>query len=216
MLFARSLFYIGRTPYNCGHFLLQRSKAITKYRCLALTPFFFALQQALEGMVWLHLNSGNIEQASLWGLGFLFFAYIFWITWFPFLARVNERVQWKKYLFCALIITGASYGFYTWQPLINHMEPTLYSYNIQYVTEYPYLIPKAWQSLIYSCIGLLCLFTTDKSTRYFFALVLTLGLITKITHFVTWVSVWCFFSAAASACIYILLKYQQRLTKNKA
>lgn len=52
------------------------------YKPLALVPFFFGVQQFVEGLEWTGIVGGKIEPlTSMAGLGFLFFAYCFWMIW---------------------------------------------------------------------------------------------------------------------------------------
>ena len=45
------------------------------YVPLALTPFFFGVQQLIEGFVWIGVKHGNVEPLTrISSLGFLFFA----------------------------------------------------------------------------------------------------------------------------------------------
>ena len=56
----------------------------TAYLPLALTPFFFDVQQWTEGLEWTAIDQGRVEPlTTLAGLGFLFFAYCFWMIWIP-------------------------------------------------------------------------------------------------------------------------------------
>jgi hypothetical protein len=67
-----------------------------KKRVLAVIPFLFAAQQALEGIQWLALGSGTTCQAA--GYGYLFFALILWpvlipalVYWFDPISRRRMR-----------------------------------------------------------------------------------------------------------------------------
>jgi len=78
---------------------VARSTQQKDYIPLALTPFFFGVQQLIEGLVWTGIDKGKIEPlTSLASLGFLFFAYCFWMIWIPWSAwavsRGSELVYW--------------------------------------------------------------------------------------------------------------------------
>ena len=54
---------------------LARTNKQPHYVPLALTPFFFGVQQLVEGLEWTAIDQGRIEPlTTLAGLGFLFFA----------------------------------------------------------------------------------------------------------------------------------------------
>ena len=62
------------------------------YKPLALVPFFFGVQQFVEGLEWTGIVGGKIEPlTSMAGLGFLFFAYCFWMIWIPWSAWSISR-----------------------------------------------------------------------------------------------------------------------------
>ena len=104
------------------------------YLPLALTPFFFGLQQFIEGLEWTGLDRGRVEPlTSLAGLGFLFFAYCFWMIWIPWSAwsisrstdspRLQHRLRWV-----AIVATVIGIGFYL--PVLLHppaVQPAVHS-----------------------------------------------------------------------------------------
>ncbi|MED5468647.1 MAG: hypothetical protein VX542_00065, partial [Cyanobacteriota bacterium] len=55
------------------------------YKPLALVPFFFGLQQFIEGFLWVGLDNGDAVAApiepltTITSVGFLFFSYFFWM-----------------------------------------------------------------------------------------------------------------------------------------
>jgi hypothetical protein len=71
---------------------LARTNKQPNYVPLALVPFFFGVQQFVEGLEWTALDQGRIEPlTTLAGLGFLFFAYCFWMIWIPWSAWSISR-----------------------------------------------------------------------------------------------------------------------------
>ena len=67
------------------------------YVPLALVPFFFGVQQFVEGLEWTAIDNGGVEPlGTLAGLGFLFFAYCFWMIWIPWSAWSISRTTDSK------------------------------------------------------------------------------------------------------------------------
>lgn len=58
---------------------------------IALVPCVFGIQQAVEGVVWVGLKSGNDPLTTLAARVYLFFALAFWPLWFPLAAALIER-----------------------------------------------------------------------------------------------------------------------------
>lgn len=179
----------------------------SKYLTLAATPFLFAAHQFSEGVVWVALNSGQESLAQTASLVFLFFALIFWIVWFPFVAYGLETVPWKKRCYAGLSAIGLMFGTYLFIPYITiGLEASICGHSICYTGLGSYAIPQPVRQLIYVSIGVACIFCTDRYARNFFFLVICLGVITKITHNMAWFSVWCFAAAICSTYIYFALR----------
>ena len=62
-------------------------------RIIALIPLAFALQQAIEGVQWLSLQSGCPSLPL--GYGFLFFAFIFWPVYVPLTVYLLDKKKRK-------------------------------------------------------------------------------------------------------------------------
>lgn len=97
---------------------ITRSNRQPNYLPLALTPFFFGVQQFIEGLEWTGIDHGKVEPlTSLAGLGFLFFAYCFWMIWIPWSAwsisrstdgpALQNRLRWV-----AIVATVLGIVFY--------------------------------------------------------------------------------------------------------
>jgi len=184
----------------------------SKYLMLAATPLLFAVHQFSEGMVWVALRSEADAVAQSSSLVFLFFALIFWIVWFPFVAHGLETVKWKKQSYAALSAIGMIFGAYLFIPYITvGLESTVCGHSICYTGLGDYAIPQPVRQLIYVSIGVACIFCSDRYARNFFFLVILLGVITKITHNLAWFSVWCFAAAIASTYIYFALRSGRKL-----
>ena len=88
------------------------------YVPLALVPFFFGVQQFVEGLEWTAIDQGGVEPLStLAGLGFLFFAYCFWMIWIPWSAWSISRTTDSKGLqrrlrWVAIVATVLGVAFY--------------------------------------------------------------------------------------------------------
>ena len=104
------------------------------YKPLALVPFFFGVQQFIEGLEWTAIDGGNIEPlATLAGLGFLFFAYCFWMIWIPWsawsISRSTESTGLQRRLkWVAIVATVLGVAFYT--PMLFNppaLQPAVHS-----------------------------------------------------------------------------------------
>ena len=98
------------------------------YKPLALVPFFFGVQQLVEGLEWTAIDNGGLEPlGSIAAKGFLF-AYCFWMIWIPWSAWSISRSTDSKGLqrrlkWVAIVATVLGIGFYI--PVL--FRPTLYN-----------------------------------------------------------------------------------------
>ncbi|MCO1336733.1 hypothetical protein MO867_20610 [Microbulbifer sp. OS29] len=181
------------------------------YLLLAITPLFFALQQASEGAVWIGYNEKSISLTTASSILFLFFALFFWLTWLPIVAFSLEAKKWKKVFFVILIITGFVFGLYLWLPVLLESGPrhliktSKCGHGLCYIVSGGGLLSVTVRDIIYSSLGVLFLLSSNRLFRKFWALVMLLGVTTYFTQRETWVSTWCFFAAISTLWIYFLL-----------
>src|SRR5437660_1250937 len=76
---------------------------------LAASPFFFAMQQTCEGIVWITLNNGDTTGLlhQIGTHGFLFFASAWWPAWIPFVFFIAETHPHRKKLLFVKTIIGS-------------------------------------------------------------------------------------------------------------
>ena len=174
---------------------------------LASFPCLFALQQTLEGLVWLgNSNSyfSSIETISTYG--FLLFATLLWLVLSPLSIYFLEQDVDRKRFLLGLAIGGLLLGIYLFGWIIYHgVNPQTFSGNLFYdlsfipfyeVSKYLYLI----------VIALPFSIAQSSSLRIFGALVIVSFIISQIFFQVTMVSVWCFFAAILSGFLYFVMK----------
>ena len=97
-----------------------RRRARPELLPLAIMPVFFGLQQAIEGCLWLQLESGSAS-AFVWPLAvaYLFFAFALWPSWIPWVALVIARGRlspWRQKLLRTFCLSGLLLGLALWLP----------------------------------------------------------------------------------------------------
>jgi len=195
-----------------GVFCIQKSLKVKNYFLLALTPFLFALQQFLEGFVWIEFNHHNYFLLNIFSIAYLFFAFFFWIVWFPIVAYSLESIKWKKIFFLGLILIGVIFGLYLWLPVLladgprQLVETNICGKSLCYNLASGGYLPVLIRESIYVLLGLLYLLCSDVLFKKFWVIVMLSAAITIIIHVFAWTSVWCFFSAIASLYIIYLIK----------
>lgn len=168
---------------------------------LAAVPVFFAVQQAIEGFLWLTLPvAPEGARASLLTDGFLIFALVFWPAFSPFVSWLIEPDRRRARLILLPLAVGWSVAAYLFWSLATGVHgASIVGGHIVYDNN-----PGAP-----AAVGLLYLAATAggpalsslRAVQLLAAIVLLGSLVAYFVYYEAFVSVWCFFAAAASAVI---------------
>lgn len=227
---AHASFIVSSVLVTTGLFSLLKART-RGFRLLALGPILLGLQQALEGIVWLCLNQG--DTISVWfkvgTYGFQFFAAAFWPLWIPFVLYVMEphaRYKGILALFTAiglgmfLILTIALWNNPATAVVVNHH--IRYPFLTNPLHHMLPLLP-TWQMAIirYTALAIYTLlvigscFVSTAPGMYILGALLLVGyILATLVYSLAFASVWCFFSAVASAAILGIIIYNNRLHKH--
>lgn len=168
---------------------------------LAGAPLVFALQQALEGALWLALPHGGTSLLALClANGFVVCAMVVWPVLAPVAVGLVEPVRLRRNLIYWLVPLGLAFAAYSAFDIASHPYHAVISYrSLCYVNDSPY---PSYAIAIYmaaTCGGFLL---SSQGTLRIFGLVIVAAFIISIALFETvLVSVWCFFAAIASAIL---------------
>lgn len=186
------------------------------YVPLALTPFFFGLQQFVEGLEWTAIDNGKVEPlTTLAAQGFLFFAYCFWMIWIPWSAwsisrstdgrGLQNRLRWV-----AILATVIGIGFYlpvlfnppAVQPAVHGTGRLLYDVSTLKSILHNFVNTEPVGELIYwGFIVIPLLAVRDNAVKLFGALIFVSIFLTWLTYSATFNSVWCFYCAVLSIMV---------------
>lgn len=172
-------------------------------------PLIFAVQQFLEGFLWLALgHQDNFEKQKIATYAFIFIAQVIWPIWVPFsimlLERDNKR---KRILPVFLIIGGLSSLFGAYRVIFYDIEAQIVNNHIKYVfhDSNPILI---FFSALYIIATTFSPFVSKVKGMNLLGALLLISLIISWIFFESYtVSVWCFFAAIMSSIVLrIILK----------
>ncbi|MCX5922632.1 MAG: hypothetical protein NTX86_04890 [Candidatus Dependentiae bacterium] len=184
-------------------------------RLFACTPLFFALQQALEGIVWLNLMNNNTSTMlhTIATYGFVFFAGIFWPVCIPSILYALETDTLRKKILLSTIASGscvASISAY----IIIMFGP------VARIAEHHIAYDQNWH---HTPLVLLCLysmytfavivpfFVSSIQTMWLVGLALAIGfVVASISFWLSSGSVWCFFAALISALVYKIVMQENK------
>ncbi len=177
---------------------------------LALCPWLFAVQQALEGVVWLGLDGAVAAPlAHAAAVGFLFFAHGFWPAWMPWCALRAARPRRAEVLpllriCCAL---GLLLGLWLWLPLLldaSRVVPEVVGGSINYQTRLlaDGLVSHELGASSYALVVVMPLLLCGSRRLAWYGLALLASVVLSWIAFITvFTSVWCFLAAVLALMI---------------
>ena len=182
---------------------------------IAAFPALFAAQQGLEGLLWLDLARSEPSACrTVLVHGFLGYAQVFWPVFAPLAVWLIEPSPWRRRLMLLCLAVGVVLATYLLATMIAHpytasvvkehiryssvvQEHIRYSNGVRYPTgiEVPYVLAAAVSLLL----------SSHWSIRLLALVILAGFAVAKISFRLSYISVWCFFGAAASVLIYLFV-----------
>jgi hypothetical protein len=188
--------------------LFTMSRSTVYLLLLASVPFFFALQQFAEGIVWVAINNGWYpNESSLAAQNiYLMFAVIFWPIWIPFALYYAERVEWRRYLLAGFLAVGVLHAIYNIMIAQSSGEPfraTVVGHSLQdsgqVISPHAYLAEK----LIYLMLIIIPCFISSLRSMWLFGILVTIAYVgAEYIYRNNFASVWCFFAGLVSLFLY--------------
>jgi hypothetical protein len=180
-------------------------------KLLAGIPLIFALQQAIEGALWLALARAP-PPASLAFLasGFAVVALVVWPSYGPLAVGLAEPQRLRKRLILALLGLSLPASLYGAMHIASHPYAVcIVSRSLSYRDGQPY--PPALTGAYILCTCLPLILTSQPALRWFGAIVIAGLLVSAIFYYEQSFSVWCFFAASGSIVLYAHFAEVRRL-----
>jgi hypothetical protein len=183
---------------------LRAAAAVPDRRILALAafPLLFALQQVVEGLLWLDL--ARPEPGALRGVlihAFQGYAEVFWPTFAPLAALLIEPERRRKIAIAFCLAIGVALSIYLLSVMIAHpYAASAGAGHIVYRNGFPY---PAGIEVLYVVATTLSLLISSHRRVQLMALVILIGFgVAYVSFHHAYISVWCFFAAVASVLVY--------------
>ncbi len=176
-----------------------KNQRIKKVLPIAVIPFIFAIQQLIEGMLWLNIQ-GSGTYTLLFTYLFLFFALFWWPAYAPFSVYILEENPRRKHILMGLSGAGimlgvALYGAFIMNPASATVVNSCIYYD--YVTPFGTLA-----IVVYGLTTIVAgLISSNRNVRFLYFVFWMLALVAWKLYMVNFTSVWCFFAAIVSAII---------------
>lgn len=173
----------------------------------AIIPILFSLQQIIEGFLWLALTNPSWEswqQPSTYL--FLAFAQVLWPSWVPFSMFLLEENERRKKGLLALTGFGCVVSLYVMYALVNYpVDAHISRHHVSYDLSFPdYIIELS--GVYYFIPTVVPAFVSSIRLMVFLGLaLLTSFVVTKLFFGEHVISVWCYFAAAISIIVIIIM-----------
>lgn len=199
-------------------YTLKRAiKEKLRYMVFCFFIFAFAIQQFIEGFIWLAMNDGQTDKTIFLGKIYLFFSHFFWPLMIPFTAYMLELNDKRKKVFLFISILSVFYSLLLYLPLVlgeNKITVEIATHSIRYVMDSfydSYMDRKVSGSFYVLLVTIPFLFSTDRNIKIL-GIILVLSYIpTYFMFYLAMTSVWCFMASIIS--IYIV--YMMRSERNQ-
>ena len=173
----------------------------------AAIPVFFSIQQFIEGFLWLSLTNPSWQSwhHPLTYL-FLIFAQVLWPSFIPFsIFLIEENVTRKKALL-TLTGFGCVISLYVVYALLNYeIDSHVSGHHVSYDLYFPGDIVKI-SAIFYFIPTVLPSFVSSVKSMIFLGLTLFISFVVTRLFFVEYaISVWCYFAAAISVIVIIIM-----------
>jgi hypothetical protein len=185
----------------------------TSQRVLACIPIFFAVQQVIEGLLWLALSHAAYARWSDLAMYlFLAFAQTVWPILVPLSMLLFEKDPVRKKILFGLLGTGVLAALYLGYSLLNFKASAIIEeHHIRYSLEFPFQ-SRLLRGIPYMLATAMPPFVSSNKWLKLMGWPLLVSYIfTAIfyTHYLT--SVWCFFGSILSMMIlFIILKLNSK------
>jgi len=189
----------------------------TPQRLFATIPFVFAIQQLVEGMLWLSLkNSSLAAWQPFFNYTFLVFALMIWPIWIPITIRMLETdAKRKKVLNILLCIGSIIFVVVGWMLFHYSAQVMGTHHHLHYVVNFPLSLKKlVWLfSLLYFMTTIISSFVSSIPRMKWLGIVFLLAYIFAMIFYSGFiVSVWCYFSALLSIVVIWIISGLQKGT----
>ncbi len=198
----------GATGIACLYAVQGRREVL-----LGAFPALFAVQQAVEGGVWLSLGSSSAGACAL-TTTFVLFAEVVWPMLVPYALLLVEESPRRKLFMRGLLAAGTVLAAYLlFKMWVSPYGASATTFHIRYENglDYSYAIYPVY--LMVTCGPFLL--STHRSLQQLGVVLVCGFLVAGYFYWYTFVSVWCFFAAGASILIYRHLVSQRTVSASQ-
>jgi len=170
----------------------------------ALIPLIFAVQQAIEGFLWVSISAQGEPPRSLI-VAYLFFAQLFWPIYTPLSVLLMESEKRRRWALFVLLGVGLMVSGILAAVLVqSEYSVSVVSKSLNYKTEHAF--EEQLIGLYMVAISAPLFISRHRYVMAFGATVLMGSFVTALAFSYASASVWCFFAAIASVFVFLHIR----------
>ena len=207
---ATASFSAGALLLGVGTLTLRSAMTAHQPRALpfAAIPLLFAIQQLIEGVIWLTFRVDAPLLNAVMTHVYSFFSHVLWPVYVPVAVLLMEPARWRRRGLIAFVAAGVAVGaslLYVLLAFPVASRPT--GQHIEY--DSPHFFAGVTMTLYLLSTALSPLLSTHRMVVVFGVLAL-LSFGAAYAFYATWfISVWCFFAALLSAVVYLHFRVRE-------
>jgi hypothetical protein len=177
---------------------------------IAAFPVLFALQQAVEGFLWLDLAQSEAGACRPFLThAFLGYAEIFWPLFAPLAAWLIEPDLWRRRLIALCVLVGAVVSTYLLVKMLgNPYTASAATGHIAYNNGVTY--PKGIEIPYVLATTISLLLSSHRMIQLLAAVILAGFALAWWSYHQSYISVWCFFAAVSSVIVFLFVRQRSR------
>ena len=178
----------------------------------ALIPMLFAIQQLIEGALWLTFPAKAPLLNMVLTYAYSIFSHVIWPMYIPIAVLLLEPAAWRRKMLIAIALAGTFIGLYLLYYLVRFpIVAEVKGHHIVYLSPHFHALHAMGLYLLSTCIS--SLFSSHRLVKLF-GMAAFLSFMLAYAIYATWfISVWCFFAAILSWIV--LLYFPSRRVANK-
>ena len=200
--------FSATASFSAGAFLLGLGtltlRSVRRPRELAFgaIPVLFAIQQLIEGVIWLTFSYEAPLTNAVMTYMYSFFSHVLWPIYVPVAVLMLEPPGWRRRALRVFVVAGVAVGAYLLYflfafPIIS--RPT--GQHIEYVS--PHFFAAITMSMYLLSTTITPLLSTHRMVQVFGLLALLSFGAAYYFYAIWFISVWCFFAALLSTVVYL-------------
>jgi len=198
--------FSATASFAAGGFLLGlgtvtlRLARTPRERPFAAIPMLFAIQQFIEGVIWLTFNHDAPQLNTVMTHAYSFFSHVLWPVYVPVAVLLIEPPGRRRRMLLAFVVAGLVVGSYLLYVLAMYpvvSRPT--GRHVEYVS--PHFFAALAMTLYLLSTSVSLVLSTHQVVKLFGVLALLSFGAAYYFYAVWFISVWCLFAALMSAVI---------------